>query len=271
MAVEQVPENSKAGVVRLDRIGSVAQITLSRPAALNAITWTMYEQLEGHLEQLATDTAVRVVVLRGEGGRAFAAGTDISHFVGFTGQDGVAYERRLDAMVDRVAHLPQPVLAAVEGYAVGGGLLLTAACDLRYATPGAQFGAPMARTLGNCLSLRNYQVLIAALGAMRTKELLFTGRLLSAAEALSAGFLTAVLDTPDFSARVLDIAHGIAEQAPLTQWATKEAFRRLDAAQAARLEAVPFDDVVARVYGSADFREGIQAHLQKRRAVWHGE
>lgn len=271
MAIEPVPQIPNEGAVRLERMGVVAQLTLSRPAALNAITWTMYEQLEHHLEQIASDSSTRVVIVRGEGGRAFAAGTDISQFAGFTGEDGVRYERRLDAVVDRVANLPQPVLAAVEGYAVGGGLLFAAACDLRYATPTAQFGVPVARTLGNCLSLKNYHVLVSALGAMRAKELLFTGRLLSATEAMSAGFVTAIFDAADFAERVLDIARGIAEQAPLTQWAAKEAQRRLDAAAAARIGEVPFDDVVARVYGSADFREGIEAHLQKRRPVWRGE
>ena len=260
-----------AGEVRPERDGAVAIVTLARPHALNAMTWAMYEQLDAHVAALAGDTSVRVVVLRGEGGRAFASGTDISQFAGFTGEDGVAYERRLDAAMERVAGLPMPVIAAIQGYAVGGGLLLAAACDLRYAAPNAKLGGPMSRTLGNCLSLANMRRLVAAVGAMRVKELLFTGRLLSAEEALRMGFLTAVLDGEDFDGQVLGIAREVAERAPLTLWATKEALRLLNAADAAGEGNPEFDDVVARVYGSSDFREGVRAHVEKRRPIWHGE
>jgi len=264
-------EQPDVGEVRLERDGAVALVTLSRPAALNAMTWTMYEQLEAHLNALASDTPARVVVFRGEGDRAFSSGTDISQFDGITGAEGVAYERRLDAIMDRVAALPIPTIAAIQGYAVGGGLLLAAACDLRYAAPSAKIGAPMSRTLGNCLSIGNCRRLVAAVGAMRLKELMFTGRLLSAEEALRAGFLTAVLDGEDFIGQALARAREIAERAPLTLWATKEALRRLEQAETGGEREPVFDDVVARVYGSADFREGVRAHMEKRRPVWRGE
>lgn len=271
MATSDAAKHHKAGEVRLARDGAVATLTLARPEALNALTWTMYEQLDAHVQTLAADATARVVVLRGEGGRAFASGTDIRQFDGYTGEDGVAYERRLDAAMERLASLPMPVIAALAGYAVGGGLLLAAACDLRYATPGSRIGAPMSRTLGNCLSMANYRRLVAAVGAMRVKEMLFTGRLLTAEEALRAGFLTAVLDGEDFDGQVAGIAREIAERAPLTLWATKEALRRLDVAEVAGEAAPSLDDVIARVYGSADFREGVRAHVEKRRPVWRGE
>lgn len=271
MATNDTEEKRDAGEVRLERDGAVALVTLARPHALNALTWAMYEQLDAHVAALASDTSVRVVLIRGEDGRAFASGTDISQFAGFTGEDGVAYEKRMDAAMERVASLPMPVIAAIQGYAVGGGLLLAAACDLRYAAPNAKIGAPMSRTLGNCLSMANTRRLVAAVGAMRVKEMLFTGQLLSADEALRAGFLTAVLDGEDFEGQVLGIAREIAERAPLTLWAMKEALRRLDAAEAVGEGDPAFDDVVARVYGSADFREGVRAHVEKRRPVWRGE
>lgn len=269
-------EKRDAGEVRLEREGAIAILTLARPHALNAITWAMYEQIDAHVAALASDTSARVVVLRGEGGRAFASGTDISQFEGFTGEDGVAYEKRLDAAMERVASLPMPVIAAIQGYAVGGGLLLAAACDLRYAAPNAKLGAPMSRTLGNCLSLANHRRLVAAVGAMRVKEMLFTGHLLTADEALRVGFLTAVLDGEDFDGedfdgQVLGIAREIAERAPLTLWATKEALRRLDATYSAGEGEPAFDDVLARVYGSVDFREGVRAHIEKRRPIWRGQ
>jgi enoyl-CoA hydratase/carnithine racemase len=177
------------GAVLLEQTGSIAQLLLSRPSSLNALTWTMYAQLEAHLNKLAEDAAIRVIVIRGDGD-AFAAGTDISQFQGFTGQDGIQYERRIDRMIHLLESMPMPVIAAIHGYAVGGGLLIAAACDLRYATPAAKFGAPMARTLGNCLSLDSYRRIVREIGPMRTKELLFTSRLFSADEALQAGFLT---------------------------------------------------------------------------------
>jgi enoyl-CoA hydratase/carnithine racemase len=264
MSTQEQANNGEEGTVLLEQRGPIAILTLSRPAALNALTWIMYQQMETHLEFLASETATRVVILRGDG-NAFAAGTDIQQFRGFTGADGIAYEHKMDAIVERLSMFPKPVIAAVHGYAVGAGLVLSLACDLRYATPQARFGAPIARTLGNCLSLRNYQHLAQAFGAMRAKEMLFTARLLSAADALQCGFLTAIVEEERIFTYVFEVAQQISDLAPLTIWATKEAHRRLSAPP-----AIPFDDVVTRVYGSHDFAEGVQAYLEKRKPVWSG-
>jgi enoyl-CoA hydratase/carnithine racemase len=257
-------ENPEEGTVLLEQKGPIAVLTLSRPAALNALTWAMYQELEMHLEFLVNETAIRVVILRGDG-NAFAAGTDIQQFRGFTGADGVAYEHKMEAIIERLYTLPKPVIAAVHGYAVGAGLVLSVASDLRYATPVARFGAPIARTLGNCLSLKNYQHLSQAFGAMRAKEMLFTARLLSATDALQCGFLTAIVEEEHLFAHVLEVAQQISSLAPLTIWATKEAHRRLSA-----VDTIPYDDVLTRVYASHDFVEGVQAYLEKRKPVWSG-
>jgi enoyl-CoA hydratase/carnithine racemase len=241
--------------VTVKRQGAVAQLTLSRPGAHNAITWAMYEQLERHLGDLAGDDTVRAVVVRGDG-RHFAAGTDIGQFRGFSGADGVRYEERIDSIMSRLVDMPKPTIAAVQGYAVGAGLIISTCCDLRYATPAATFGAPMARTLGNWL------------GVMRSKELMFTARLLPAQEALQAGFLTAVLEEETFFTEVMEIARAVAQHAPLTILATKEAYRRLREESEARLGS--FDDVVERVYGSEDFAEGSRSYLEKRPPTWQG-
>ncbi|QBD80895.1 enoyl-CoA hydratase [Ktedonosporobacter rubrisoli] len=253
------------GEVLLERIDGVAILTLSRPEALNALTWKMYEQLAEHLSRLANDETLRVVVLYGEG-KAFAAGTDIAQFQGFSAKDGVAYEHKMEAIVEQLYNFPRPVLAAIHGYAVGAGLVLAAVADLRYATPSARFGAPIARTLGNCLSLKNYQHLVAGFGAMRAKEMLFTARLLSAEEALQAGFLTNIIAENDIYTHVAGIARQISALAPLTIWATREAQRRLDNAAG----NVHYDDVIARLYGSQDFAEGVRAYLEKRKPTWNG-
>jgi enoyl-CoA hydratase/carnithine racemase len=265
-----VYENTiEAGDVLLERFGPVAQLTLSNPSALNALTWRMYQQLEEHLAKLAADSTVRVLVIRGDGEQALAAGTDISQFKGFTGKDGLDYESQIDRIIKKLEEFPKPTIAAVHGYAVGGGMMISTVCDLRYATPNARFGAPMARTLGNCLSLDNYQRLIRELGPMRTKELLFTARLISAEEALSIGFLTAVFEREGFFEKVLEIATTISKNAPLTVDATKEALYRLN--KGLTHSGHDFNDTISKVYGSKDFAEGVLAHMEKRSPVWRGE
>lgn len=265
MSIQENANSREEGKVLLERTGQVATITLSRPNSLNALTWAMYQQLEGYVENLAQDEMIRVVVIRGAG-KAFAAGTDITQFQDFDGQAGVQYEHRMDAMIEKLYNFPKPLIAAIHGPAVGAGLILSSVCNLRYATAASRFGVPIARTLGNTVSLKNYQHLVEAFGAMRAREMLFTARLLSAQEALQCGFLTAIFDEEQIFPQVFEIARQISTLAPLTIWATKEASRRIYAAE----EHIPFDDVIERVYGSQDFVEGVQAHIEKRKPQWKG-
>jgi enoyl-CoA hydratase/carnithine racemase len=266
MSTENAADHHDEGAVLLEQKGPIAIITLSRPAALNALTWTMYQQMEAHLEQLATVDTIRAIIIRGEG-KAFAAGTDIQQFRGFSGEDGIAYERKMAAIVERLYTISKPTIAAIHGYAVGAGIVVASVCDLRYATPTSRFGVPIARTLGNCITLKNYRHLVDSFGSMSTKEMLFTGRLLTADEALQSGFLTAIVDEERLISHVIEIAQQISSLAPLTIWAGKEAQRRLNAAA----EAIDFDDVVARIYSSSDFAEGVQAYLEKRKPNWRGQ
>lgn len=266
MSTENAADHHDEGAVLLEQKGPIAIITLSRPAALNALTWTMYQQMEAHLEQLATVDTIRAIIIRGEG-KAFAAGTDIQQFQGFSGEDGIAYERKMAAIVERLYTISKPTIAAIHGYAVGAGIVVASVCDLRYATPTSRFGVPIARTLGNCITLKNYRHLVDSFGSMSTKEMLFTGRLLTADEALQSGFLTAIVDEERLISHVIEIAQQISSLAPLTIWAGKEAQSRLNAAA----EAIDFDDVVARIYSSSDFAEGVQAYLEKRKPNWRGQ
>jgi len=254
------------GRVRLERAGAVARIVFDRPRARNAMTPAMYAGLDGALAELEEDDDVRVVVLRGSGG-SFVAGTDISGFADFEGpDDGVAYEERLESIVGRLERLPRPTLAVVEGYAVGGGLALAAACDLRVCTPDARFGMPIARTVGHCLSMANYARLVAHLGPGRTKRLLFLADYLEAREARDAGFVLEVVEAETLTRRVDALCRRIADHAPLTLRVTKEAVRRI-------LNALEADgeDLLRRAYGSRDFREGVRAFLEKRDPEWEGE
>ena len=249
-----------------ERRESTAFVTFNRPEARNAMTFAMYEALHERCEEVDADDRVRVLVLRGAGGKAFVAGTDISEFAAFEGaDDGLAYESKIDRIVGRVESVAKPTIALIDGYAVGGGLAIAAACDLRICTPEAKFAMPIARTLGNCLSMDNYARLVGLIGPARTKELIYTARSFSAAEALGAGLATEIVPGDELETRVLELAERIASFAPLTLWTTKEALRRL------RLAALPDGhDLVAACYGSEDFRAGVAAFNERRPPAWSG-
>jgi enoyl-CoA hydratase/carnithine racemase len=223
----------------------------------------MYDQLSAALDEI--DPEVRVVVLRGAGGH-FVAGTDITQFAEFKGRDGVAYERRIESIVSRLEKLPIPTLAVVEGNAAGAGLVIALACDLRICSSNARFSVPIARTLGNTLTLRNHARLVAHLGPARTKALLMAAASLGADEARAAGFALDVVAADSLDARVEELVRHVASLAPLTLRATKTLV-----AQA--LDAMPAgadESVLREVYGSADFREGVAAFTGKRPPRWDG-
>ena len=255
------------GVVRFEKDGAIGRIVFDRPAARNAMTWAMYDQLGAICATLAAERNVRVVVLRGTGGKAFVAGTDIGGFADFSsGEDGVAYENKMDGYLAGVEALPMPTIAVVEGYAVGGGLAIASACDFRIATPDARFGAPIARTIGNCLSAKGYARLAGVLGIARAKRLLLLGEMIGADEARAAGFLSEIVPPENLDAVVSDLCERLVKSAPLTQEASKEALRRLTYAN------VPdMDDLIRRVYGSEDFRRGVRGFLGKTPPEWTGE
>ena len=254
------------GTVRYERDGAVATLVFDRPQARNAMTWTMYRQLGEACDRIAHDASVRVAVLRGAGGKAFIAGTDIAQFRDFNGaEDGVRYEHDMERCLAKLENLSIPTLAAIEGWAVGGGLAIATVCDLRIATPQSQFGVPIARTLGNCLAVGNVALLMAAFGAGRTKKMLLLGEMLSAQEAYAAGFLAEIVAAPDFDQRIAALAGRLAANAPLTMRVSKEAIGRL-----LHTGMPQGEDLLRTCYGSEDFRIGIAAFLGKREPKWLG-
>lgn len=230
------------------------------------MTWDMYEALHEACERIDADGGVRVVVLRGEGGKAFVAGTDIRQFLDFRdAEDGLAYERRITEIVERVEAVTVPTIAVIEGYAVGGGLVLAAACDMRIVAPTAKFGLPIARTLANCLSMSTCRRLVTLIGPARTLELVYTADFIDADRAVVIGLANEVVAQDQLDARVGELCERLGAHAPRTMWATKQAIRRL-ATQA----SPDADDLVRACYGSEDFREGVAAFVEKRSPRWTG-
>jgi enoyl-CoA hydratase/carnithine racemase len=248
-----------------ERRGQTAFVTFNRPEARNAMTWEMYDALYECCEEVDTDESVRVVVLRGAGD-TFVAGTDIRQFGEFeSGEDGISYESRMERVIGRLERVRKPTVAVVDGYAIGGGLSIAAVCDLRLCTPEAKFGIPIARTLGNCLSIENYARLVALVGPARTKELILTARTFSAEEALAVGLATEIVPASELDERVNELCASLESHAPITMRVTKEAVRRLQFA-----ELPDAEDLVRETYGSEDFHEGVAAFVEKRRPVWRG-
>jgi enoyl-CoA hydratase/carnithine racemase len=254
------------GKVHLRIEAGIASVLFDRPQARNAMTWAMYEQLRGICETLTTDRTVRVVTFRGGGGEAFVAGTDIEQFKAFrSGEDGVAYELKIDHTIGLIEALPMPTVAVISGWTIGGGLAIATACDFRIATPASRFGVPIARTLGNCLSMANLARLGAAFGTQRVKRMLLLAELLDAPEALACGFLQQVCAPEVIDAEAVRFCERLTTLAPVTQAVTKESLRRL------LLRALPEgDDLIRQCYGSRDFHEGVDAFVAKRSPSWTG-
>jgi enoyl-CoA hydratase len=247
----------------------IARVTFNRPQARNAFTFAMYERLAEICQAAETDRSIKVMLLTGAGEKAFAAGTDISQFKAFkTAEDALAYESRIDRVVGTLERCRVPTIAVISGACTGGGGALAAACDLRIAAANARFGFPVARTLGNCLSMGNYARLAALIGIARAKEIIFTARLVEAEEAKSVGLVSEVL--PDHAAlmeRGEALAKHVASLAPLTLRATKEALHRLTP----RIPTEEGRDIILMCYMSKDFQEGMDAFLNKRTPQWKGE
>jgi enoyl-CoA hydratase/carnithine racemase len=254
------------GRVHLSVQDGIASILIDRPEARNAMTWSMYEELGRICDRIAGDPDIRVATFRGAGGEAFVAGTDIEQFREFSGgDDGIAYEKTIDARIGQIERLPMPTVAIVEGWAIGGGLAISAACDFRIATPQASFGVPIARTLGNCLSMANTARVVAAFGVPRAKRMLLLAETIGAAEAKDCSFVTEIAEASELDAKVQSLCARLAKNAPVTMRVSKEGIRRVVA------ESVPQgEDLIRACYGSRDFRIGVEAFLNKTKPVWTG-
>lgn len=254
------------GKIHLSIENGIAAIVIDRPEARNAMTWAMYDELATICEQISKDPSVRVATIRGAGGEAFVAGTDIEQFRSFSsGEDGIAYEEKIDERIGQIERLPLPVIALVDGWAIGGGLAITAACDFRIATPKSAFGVPIARTLGNCLSISNLARVVAAFGVARVKRMLLLAETIGAEEAKSCGFVTEIVEAEQLDEKAAEICARLMKHAPVTMRVSKEGIRRVIS------EGLPQgEDLIRACYGSKDFKIGVDAFLNKTKPAWTG-
>jgi enoyl-CoA hydratase/carnithine racemase len=255
--------------ILFDLNDGIGWVTFNRPQARNAFTFAMYERLAEICKQANEDRSIKVLVFTGAGEKAFAAGTDINQFREFvTPQHAIDYEERIDRVLSVLETCRIPTIAAINGACTGGGAGIAACCDLRIGTKTVKMGFPIARTLGNCLSMSNISRLTALIGPARVKDLIFTARLVEAPEAAAVGLLTEVVeDGAALKKRAGEVAALIANHAPLTMNAAKQALARLQP----RLTREEGRDLILRCYMSQDFREGLDAFLSKRPPQWKGE
>lgn len=247
----------------------IARITFNRPQARNAMTFAMYDRMAEICTEINADRSIKALILTGAGDKAFASGTDISQFRAFkTAQDALDYEARIDRVLGTLEQCRVPVIAAIAGACTGGGAGIAACCDLRIGTETTRMGFPIARTLGNCLSMSNISRVVSLVGPARTKDMIFRARLVEASEALALGLLTEIVpDVETLHRRANETAKLVASHAPLTLETTKEAVRRIRPT----LSREQGEDLILKAYMSEDFREGMDAFLNKRTPNWKGK
>jgi enoyl-CoA hydratase len=265
----QPPPSS--GRIELLRDGPVATIVLDHPERRNAVSVSMWRGLGAACAELKDDPEVRAVIVRGSGETAFVSGADISEFR--TVRSGADAERSYGEVSGRgfaaVAALPQPVIALIHGFCIGGGVALSLACDLRYAADDARFAIPAAR-LGLGYGTGGLQLLIDVVGPSRAKEIFFTARRYGAREALELGLVNRVFPKADLDGAVAEIAAGIGSNAPLTIRAVKSAVREILRDPGQRDMAKVQAEIDA-CFDSEDYKEGVRAFLEKRPARFQGK
>jgi enoyl-CoA hydratase/carnithine racemase len=253
--------------IRLELRNGIAYITFDHVAARNAMTVGMYQSMQTICEDLTKNSAARVAILRGAGGKSFVSGSDIAQFSVFqSGDDGIRYEEGIDQYLSPLATLPIPTIAVIDGMAIGGGLAIATCCDFRIATPDARFGVPIAKTLGNCLSVGNVAWLVAHLGVNIVKRMLLLAELVTAPELLQQGYLLATYAADDLESQANQLAEGLMKLAPITQKASK-----LTLARMIKNQLPDCSDLIRECYGSDDFKNGVAAFLDGKPPIWTGK
>jgi enoyl-CoA hydratase len=254
--------------VDLERRGPVAVLVLNRPERLNALSGDMLDDLADHLDAIDADPDLRAVVIVGGGEKAFTAGADIAHMRSATPLEARAYAQRGHAITNRIESFPKPVIAAVNGYALGGGCELALACDIRLAAEEARFGLPEVN-LGIIPGWGGTQRLARATSPGFAKELIFTGRQVTAAEAHAAGLVNEVYAKPELLDRAVEMGELIAAKPP---WAIAAAKEVVNLALEGDLHGhlARELDAFALAFTTEDQREGMNAFFEKRKPNFVG-
>lgn len=263
------PTPPAPAALRLERDGEIAWIIADNPSRMNALTAAMWGALPDLLNDAERDPAVRVIVLRGAGSRAFSAGADISEFESArTGEKTAAYDALSHAAFTALSGCTKPTIAMIHGFCLGGGLGLALSTDLRLADEAAEFAIPAAK-LGLGYNARWVRPLLAAVPPARAKEMLFTARRFKVAEAAAMGLVNQVVAASELETRTLALAEEIAANAPLTVRAAKRTIDELVRhPEAPDMEAL--DAAIAACFDSDDYAEGRRAFLEKRKPRFHG-
>jgi enoyl-CoA hydratase len=250
-----------------DLMPGVRQLLFNRPEKLNALSTPLISEFDAALDEAAADATVRVIVLRGAGGRAFVAGADIAEYRGDERARFIAYSMNSRRVFDKLERLPKPVIAAVDGYALGGGFEIALCCDMILCAEGAELGLPEGR-LGLSPGGGGTQRLVRAVGKYAASEVMLAGWRLTARRAHELGIVAEVTD--DIDAAILRRARACLKVAPLAQAEMKRLIR--EGFDAPLETAKSFEqEVLFRLYSTADGQEGINAFLDKRDAVFRGE
>jgi enoyl-CoA hydratase/carnithine racemase len=249
-------------VLRID--GPLATVTLARPERLNALSLATWARLRDVFTELETAAGLRVVVVRGAGDKAFAAGADISEFpeLRLSAVDAQSYNRVLGDALQKIATLALPVIAVVHGLAVGGGCELAAACDVRIASTDARLGIPIGK-LGVTLGYVETRVVARLIGPARLKYLLFSGRLVDANEALAMGLVDRVVSPAELEQELSTLVGSILSAAPTTMRAAKVVTDMCDR-ELGEADAHTLTDLTLAAYDGSDLKEGVAAFLEKR-------
>ena len=259
--------SDRVAEVRLELRNQIAYITFDHVAARNAMTVSMYQSLKSICEDLTKTPSARVAILRGAGGKSFISGSDIAQFSDFSsGEDGIRYEEGIDAYLAPLAMLPIPTIAVIDGMAVGGGLAIASCCDFRISTPDARFGVPIAKTLGNCLSVGNVAWLVAHLGINVVKRMLLLAELVTAPELLKQGYLLATHPAQALENESNQLAERLMSLAPITQKSSKQTLARI-----IKNNLPDCSDLIRECYGSDDFKNGVAAFLDGKPPTWTGK